>query len=104
MELRERSITYRSESYLVCFQNPFRIGNVQVSFSHGEGVVAGEVFHKLGRHSGLQHFGDAGVLERIEVIAVRHGEAGSPQDFCAIALQTSRYMRPKVLNGREHRF
>lgn len=71
------AIAYRSESYLVCFQNPFRIGNVQVSFSHGEGVVAGEVFHKLGRHSGLQHFGDAGVLERIEVIAVRHGEAGS---------------------------
>ena len=56
-------------------QYPSRIRHVRVALRHGQGVVPGEVLHELRRHPRLQHLGDARVLERVEVVAVRHGQA-----------------------------
>ena len=63
------------EPYFVCSQNPSGVRNMQIPLCHGQRMMTGQIFHEFGRHSGFQHFGDACVLERVEVIGVRHGKA-----------------------------
>ena len=48
---------------------------MQVSLCHGQRMMTGQIFHELGRHSRLKHLGDAGILERVEMVGVRHGKA-----------------------------